>query len=184
MRHIIRRYRTHIYVTLTLALFIALGYGFIPYLIYSIRVVAYTGHFPDSAVYNDNAIPGPIDLSGTIWSHEPMLATFPAGKYKGKVVVEIWSQGDFIFYFPSTDDPKAASLLKNATRALQNTSQANVLTSAPWSSDPVMGVLSDQEYYGRVVIEVGDDISAIAITGSASTFELIQRAITRIEEER
>lgn len=134
----------------------------------------------------------PIDQSvvveagpnASIWSTEPMLTEFPDQEYQGRLVVEIWTKGEYIFY-PSDKqgNPVTGDFLERTIAALDDP-QTEILTATPWTDEPVMATSEDipgERFLGRVVVEVWDEQIVVAATGSEPPASLTQRAIVAID---
>lgn len=120
--------------------------------------------------------------NASIWSSEPALAQFPDQEFHGRLVVEVWTQGEFIFY-PSDEggDPHTPQFFDRILATLREP-QTEILTSTPWTNEPVMGEVPDQSFIGRVVVEVWDEQIVVAAAGSESPAVLVQRGIATIEQ--
>jgi len=123
-----------------------------------------------------------IGPNASIWLNLPMLGNVSSQSYWGRVVVEVWENGESSFHTTYMDQPrKTAFLLEKAMRALQN-ANTPVLTTTPWSNEPlgVMPGQSLQAFQGRVVVEVWDDQATVAITGTDEQSDLAKRAVQKI----
>ncbi len=124
--------------------------------------------------------PGP---NATIWSDEPMLTDVLGQQYYGRLVVEVWSQGSTLFYSSDEDgNPPSADFFDRAIGNLQDYSEEMIITNTPWTDEPVLGEVPNQNYLGRVVVEVWDEHISIAITGTEPIPVLAQRGLVKIEQ--
>lgn len=121
---------------------------------------------------------GDTGPNASIWSSEPMLEKGPGQHYCGRVVIEVWDEGEFIF-FPT--DPYR---LDQALMTLRKIDGQKVSSVTPWSNEPVMGELPEQTFRGRVVVELWDNHTAVAITGIDTPKNLAGRAANRISFQR
>lgn len=113
-----------------------------------------------------------------------MLTEFPDQEYQGRLVVEIWTKGEYIFY-PSDKqgNPVTGDFLERTIAALDDP-QTEILTATPWTDEPVMATSEDipgERFLGRVVVEVWDEQIVVAATGSEPPASLTQRAIVAID---
>jgi hypothetical protein len=129
---------------------------------------------PEPVVVDVHVVtPGP---NMDIWSGSPMLGTMPGQSYLGRVVVEVWDEGERMFHTSDANgNPPHPAFFQRAIAALQSSSLA-VRTDTPWSDEPATGPLPGQTYHGRVVVEVWDNHEVVAVTGLVSTSDLTQRA--------
>lgn len=116
----------------------------------------------------------PTGPNATIWLDKPALAQMSDQNYLGRFVAEVWDEGEFVFL---ENDPY---LLDKTLVALRGINDMNVLTATPWTDEPVMGEVQNRAYRGRVVIEIWDRHTSIAVTGSGSPTDLAERAISRL----
>ena len=117
--------------------------------------------------------PGP---NASIWSPNPMLGNAPDQTYDTRVVVEVWDEGESIFYDSSASPQK----LEKALSALRSIGQKDLVAVTPWSDEPVIATVTGQTFRGRVVVELWSVQTKVAVTGSDSTPSLVQRAINRL----
>ena len=117
---------------------------------------------------------GPTGPNAVIWADKPALEQLSNQNYLGRVVIEVWNEGEFVFF------ENNLSLLDKTLVALQGVTDVNVLTAAPWTDEPVMGEAKGQTFLGRVVVEVWDRHAAVAVTGLDSPTNLAERAIDRL----
>jgi hypothetical protein len=107
-----------------------------------------------------------------------MLERGPGQHYCGRVVVEVWDDGEFIFF---TTEPYR---LDQALITLQRIDVQQVSSVTPWSNEPVMGELPEQTFRGRVVVELWNNHTAVAITGIDTPKHLAERAARNLSHQR
>lgn len=113
--------------------------------------------------------------NASIWSGKPMLRDLP-GQYYGRVVVEVWDEGESVFF-------ASKQMLEQALSVLQNIDEQAIITITPWSDEPVIGRISGQAFRGRVIAELWNSQAVVAVTGPDSTSALVRRAVNKFLQE-
>ncbi len=108
----------------------------------------------------------------TLWLDEPVLGDIPGQTFLGRVVLEVWEKGELFFWQRLTDDnrviPRAVSaLLANKPEQTKK---------SPWTIEPALGNLEEQ-FLGRVVVEVWNRQSYISVLGNVEPDMLRDRAL-------
>lgn len=75
-------------------------------------------------------------------------------------------------------------MLDRTLAALYDITDKNVVTVTPWTDEPVMGKADGQTFLGRVVAEVWDGHTLVAVTGAEPPTSLTERAINRLSRIR
>jgi hypothetical protein len=108
--------------------------------------------------------------NSTIWAPEPMLRSVQGQRYLGRLFVEVWDK--------ETRVVGLSVLFKRGLATLRREQPQVQEVAAPWTDQPVTPEIQGQSFLGRVVVEIWNDKSAVAIQGQAT--QVRDRAIQEL----
>lgn len=124
-------------------------------------------------------VPPPAGIPGALWGDGPTLGTVPGQTYHGRIVAELWQNpaADQALYQPST--VRQHQFLEQRLAALEGQGSFSP-TPDIWPPMPltVFSLPDSGLYLGRVVIELWDSTTHVAVTSvNASAKDLVQQFI-------